>query len=52
VADDDPAWSPDGESIVYQTFADGHWDLWIIEVATGTSRALMGGPANDTSPDW
>jgi hypothetical protein len=52
LADDDPAWSPDGESIVYQTFADGHWNLWIIEVATGTSRALMGGPANDTSPDW
>jgi Tol biopolymer transport system component len=51
VADDDPAWSPDGQSIVYQTMQDGQWDLWIID-GDGNSRMLIGGPSNETAPDW
>jgi Tol biopolymer transport system component len=51
VGDDDPAWSPDGRSIVYQTFLDGNWDLWIIP-AGGVPQPLVDTSFNETSPDW
>lgn len=36
----DPAWSPDGTKLVMSRYEDGNQDLWIFDVATGTSTQL------------
>lgn len=58
----DPAWSPDGQYIVFtharDTTGDGYVglddasDLWAISVAGGDPVALTDGPEQDWSPDW
>jgi outer membrane protein OmpA-like peptidoglycan-associated protein len=35
-----PAWSPDGNLIAYTKYADIRQELWIHDLAAGTSRAL------------
>ena len=52
IADDDPDWSPDGQAIVYQTLQAGQWDLWIVNSDGSSARALIGGPSNETAPNW
>ncbi len=43
-------WSPDGKYIVFENFADGRRGLWILHVASGTSRPLLQGQF--FSPAW
>ena len=47
-----PRFSPDGSRLVYQQFARGQWDLWLLELATSTRRRLSGPPYNDREPDF
>jgi Tol biopolymer transport system component len=50
--DDDPAWSPDGRQIVFESNRNGHLDIWIVN-ADGTGELqLTRDPSNDRSPDW
>jgi TolB protein len=56
--DDDcrqPNWSPAGNEIVYQRYADDQWDLWIYDLRTKSNRRLTEGPGSKTdatfSPD-
>ncbi|MFM2136738.1 MAG: hypothetical protein RL021_2138, partial [Bacteroidota bacterium] len=50
--------SPDGSKAVYSvrnidlTAGKGNTDLWIVDIATGTSRKLAGDSVNETSPRW
>lgn len=52
-----PNWSPDGKWIVYQQRKQGHWDLWLYDVALRRHRVLtdakIGGDSTDAtfSPD-
>ncbi len=50
-----PNWSPTGERIVYQRFADGQWDLWTMAPDGGDRRQVTAGPGDKTdavfSPD-
>jgi TolB protein len=50
-----PNWSPAGNTIVYQKKQDGHWDLWIYDVAAKEHRKLTEGEGDKTdatfSPD-
>ena len=37
-----PAWSPDGQKLVYQGLSEGGWDLWVQEVDTASERRALG----------
>ena len=47
-----PRFSPDGETVVYQRFTAGQWDLWLLELASGDRRRLTGPPDNEREPDF
>ncbi|MGA2097755.1 MAG: amidohydrolase family protein [Candidatus Acidiferrum sp.] len=48
----EPAWSPDGKSIVYVTWANGGGQLWKIAAAGGTPRQLTKSAALYSDPVW
>jgi Tol biopolymer transport system component len=51
--DDQAAYSPDGNQIVFVTTrADGTADLWILDVQTHRARPLTSGPGGDFRPAW
>lgn len=48
-----PRVSADGQRIVYASHRDGHWQLFIRELATGAERALpIGETENAATPEW
>ncbi len=47
-----PRWSPDGRSLAYYSDADGSWDVYVVDVATGESRPLTQAPGFDGQPAW
>lgn len=47
------AWSPDGDKIAFEAWRKGGYrDLFIHDLTTGTSRALMHDRAQDIDPEW
>jgi Tol biopolymer transport system component len=46
-----PRLSADGREILYQSNRTGSWQLYILDLATGASRALTD-RANNNFPDW
>ena len=50
-----PNWSPAGDLIVYQKFADNQWDLWTMTPSGSNHRKITTGPGDKTdasfSPD-
>ena len=46
-----PRFSPDGRSLVFQTFRRGDFDLWQLD-SRGKARPLTTGPADDREPVW
>ncbi|QYJ04628.1 hypothetical protein KUV85_02815 [Nocardioides panacisoli] len=46
--DSDPAWSPSGDRVVWQS----EGDLWVADVDGGDARAVIQGDANDLGPTW
>jgi TolB protein len=56
VIDDDPAWSPDGKSLLFSRHSEPGWatrvDIWVMN-ANGTDPArLTGDETDDTRPAW
>jgi len=50
-ADDrDPAWSPDGRFLSFQSHRAGSWDIWRVRVDTGSEEPLLTGPYHDLRP--
>ncbi|MEE9141653.1 MAG: DPP IV N-terminal domain-containing protein [Gammaproteobacteria bacterium] len=47
-----PAWSPDGSSIVYVSAEPGNQDLWIQNLEDSGMRQLTDDPAEDDQPAW
>lgn len=47
-----PAWSPDGEHIVYQSDALGQWELFVMGADGSDVRQLTRNPSNDVQPAW
>ncbi|TCO62739.1 amidohydrolase family protein [Actinocrispum wychmicini] len=45
-----PDWSPDGKSLVFQSFRDGVYNLWRIGVDGSAPRQLTRGPGYDLEP--
>lgn len=54
VPDGDPSWSPDGTQITFTSARSGHWEVYIIDVATLAVTQLTGINDNTPSaaPDW
>jgi TolB protein len=51
--DDQAAFSPDGDQLVFVTTkAGGTADLWILDVRTRKARPLTSGPGGDFRPSW
>ena len=48
--DRQPAYSPDGASIVFSSSRDGNLDIWQVWPETGTVRRLTDHPAHDWDP--
>src|SRR5207237_10734812 len=54
----DPQLSPDGKWVAYTVSTPSLEDnrnvarVWVVEVATGKSQQLTGGPGSDRQPRW
>ena len=49
----EPAWSPDGNWIVYQSSCEGSYDIWKVSSAGGTQVRLTTSAATDErEPNW
>src|SRR5881409_2416229 len=54
----DPQLSPDGKWVAYTVSTPSLQDnrnvsrVWVVEVTTGKSRQLTGGPGSDRQPRW
>lgn len=49
----EPAWSPDGDWIVYQSNCEGSYDIWKVNSSGGTPIRLTTNAATDErEPDW
>jgi Tol biopolymer transport system component len=47
-----PRYSPDGTQLVYQRWRDGQWDLFLLDIASGTQRALTATPFDERQPEF
>ncbi|WP_223279919.1 amidohydrolase family protein [Streptomyces sp. SDr-06] len=45
-----PDWSPDGKTLVFQSFRDGVYNLWRIDADGSGLRRLTSGPGYDLEP--
>ncbi len=50
--DEQPRWSPDGQSLVFVSNRDGRWHIYLYEFAVDTIRQLTMGTYPCTEPDW
>jgi Tol biopolymer transport system component/imidazolonepropionase-like amidohydrolase len=47
-----PAWSPDGRRIAFQSYRNGTWDIWTIAPDGSGAAAVTSGPDDDREPHW
>ena len=47
-----PAFSPDDRWIAFSRLAKGAWQLWMMDLASGSTRRLTWDDCNSTSPTW
>ncbi|HSE96846.1 MAG TPA: protein kinase, partial [Blastocatellia bacterium] len=45
-------WSPDGERLVFQTYPEGHLDIYLVNVRGGPPERLTHEPGDDNLPSW
>jgi Tol biopolymer transport system component len=46
------AWSPDSESIAFNSDRAGDMNIWLFSVSTRQTRQLTHGPGGDFQPNW
>jgi Tol biopolymer transport system component/imidazolonepropionase-like amidohydrolase len=47
-----PAWSPDGKQIAFQSYRDGNWHIWTVAPDGSQLAQLTAGPFDDREPCW
>ncbi len=47
-----PAASPDGQRLAFASNRHGHWDLYVLDLATGELNQLTDTPEYDAAPSW
>jgi Tol biopolymer transport system component len=47
-----PAWSPDGERIVFASERDGNWELYVMDAGGAHQRRLTNTLEDESSPAW
>ena len=47
-----PAWSPDGKQIVFQSYRDGDWHLWTVNANGSNLKQITSGAFDDREPHW
>ena len=52
VSDAAPAWSPNGQQIVFHSDRDGNREVYVMDADGKNQRNLTRHPASDTFPDW
>ena len=50
--DENPAWSPDGSQIAFQTQRDGQFEIYVMNPDGSAQRALIEDPADELWPSW
>jgi Tol biopolymer transport system component len=50
--DRQPAYSPDGEWVIFSSNQSGNLDLWEVSTKTGVARRITDDPAEDWDPDF
>lgn len=48
----EPAWSPDGRHIAFESTRDGRFDIYVMDVASGGIRRLTDGRGFNGYPSW
>ncbi len=51
-ADVQPAFSPDGQSVVFASYRGGNWDLWRIGLGGGQATQMTRSPDHEVHPTW
>lgn len=47
-----PRWSPDGTRLAFDARPDGHTDVHLLEIASGTVTRLTNLPSDEWAPTW
>ena len=47
-----PAASPDGKRLAFASNRGGHWDLYVLDLASGDTSQVTDTPEYDASPSW
>ncbi len=48
----DPAWSPDGRRLAFASDRSGNFDIWVQDVADGTTTQITTSTSQESQPDW
>ena len=47
-----PAWSPDGQKLLYQSDRDGNWNIYMYDLSRDTTWQLTSGTADEQNPGF
>ncbi|MGH9803247.1 MAG: TolB family protein, partial [Blastocatellia bacterium] len=47
-----PAWSPDGKQIAFQSYRDGDWHIWTVGANGSGLKQITNGAFDDREPHW
>ncbi len=51
--EDYPTWSPDGQTVAYQSNQANNWDIWVSQVGGGAAvNRTADNPGDDRYPSW
>ncbi|MBN1439237.1 MAG: PD40 domain-containing protein [Anaerolineales bacterium] len=50
--DRDPAFRPDGRALAFASQKDGFWDLYVLDMESGTIQRLTNSPEYEAHPAW